>query len=101
MTPRYKPTWGPTEGRETFIGYAGLLDVYYEHVENLEEEWLIVVGPPERKRRDNTSYNYDVFVVEDATHLDLQGDEPDLHIELHEMCEVIAKGVELKLLSTE
>ena len=101
MKPRYEPTWEDTDdeedyGNEVLIGHVGLLDVYYEdNFKNNGKEWLLIVGPPERKLLVGPT-NFDVYIIEDRCRLAPYEDAPmDLHIELAEMCEIYALAVRL------
>lgn len=88
MEPRYDPVW-VTTGNEEFLGHAGEIDVWYELLDS--DPHVLVVGPTHRKRKKN-DYNYDVYDV-GAGHLtpgSLVPDSDDIHVELHEMCEIYA-----------
>lgn len=85
MEPRYEPGW--EEGNEEFLGHAGEIDVWYELMDGYSR--ILIVGPTHRKRRKN-DYNYDVYDV-GTGHLNPEGlapDNDDIHVELHEMCEI-------------
>ena len=86
MGPRYEPVWS-FNNDEKFLGYAGEIDVWYESIDG--EPHILVVGPDHRKRKRN-DYNYDVYDVGPG-HLTPEGlrpDSEDIHVELHEMCEI-------------
>jgi hypothetical protein len=94
MEPRYEPTWSHETNDEVFIGQAGALDIYYERNKDYDEAWIIAVGPDERKIYDDRQHNFDVYEVRDGNRLVLQTHElQDIHIELHEMCEIYALAV--------
>jgi hypothetical protein len=107
MEPRYKPTWLDTNVNdkptwldtnvnEVLIGQAGALDIYYEHNEDHDEDWLIVVGPEERKVADKRHHNFDVYEIRDGNRLVPNADEKqDIHVELAEMCEIYALAIKL------
>ena len=96
MKPRYKPTWLDTSTDEELIGYVGPLDVYYEYSQDDEEDWLLVVGPEERKVNGVNAHNFDVYVIKDRSRLESHFDEnKDIHIELAEMCEIYALAISL------
>jgi len=86
MEPRYEPAW-LGNGNEEFLGYAGEIDVWYELMDG--EPYILVVGPDHRKRKRN-DYNHDVYDVGQG-HLNPEGWSDyshDIHVELHEMCEI-------------
>ena len=96
MKPRYKPTWLDTSTDEVLIGDVGPLDIYFEHNEDNEEDWLLVVGPEERMVNGVNAHNFDVYVIKDRSRLESQSDEnKDIHIELAEMCEIYALAIRL------
>jgi hypothetical protein len=96
VKPRYKPTWLDTSTDEELIGYVGPLDIYYEHSEDNEEDWLLVVGPEERMVNGANTHNFDVYVIKDRSRLEPHFEEKtDIHIELAEMCEIYALAIRL------
>ena len=96
MLRRYKPTWLDTSINEALIGNVGPLDIYYEYSDDNEEDWIIVVGPEERKLNGVNAHNFDVYVVKDRSRLESHADENrDIHVELAEMCEIYALAVRL------
>lgn len=99
MLPRYKPEWQEDDGLELLIGHIGPLDIYYEPETNAHGEWILVVGPPERKNRD-TPYNFDVYEIghNPPALTESQWSSLDIHVELSEMCEIYQLAVERGLL---
>jgi hypothetical protein len=96
VKPRYKPTWLDTSTDEALIGYVGPLDIYFEHNEAEDADWLLVVGPEERKVNGVNAHNFDVYTIKDGSRLESQLDEnKDIHVELAEMCEIYALAVRL------
>jgi hypothetical protein len=91
MKPRYEPTYS-LNGAEEFLACVGELDVWTElNQDNTQDErWIILVGPDERKLRARTGHNFDVYPVENnmLSHRQVAGDDQDIHVELHEMCQV-------------
>lgn len=83
--PRYKPNW-TSSGGEIFLGHAGEVDVYFE--DHGKEAFVYVVGPVDRYLRSG-SYNFDAYDIT-ADSVLIQGDHEarDIHLELHEMCEL-------------
>jgi hypothetical protein len=96
VTPRYKPNWNGSEG-EVLLGYVGPLDIYFEHNEADDEDWIIVVGPDERQMRPRSeAYNFDVYdIVEGGRIVPNPNSPPDIHVELAEMCEIYALAISL------
>jgi hypothetical protein len=83
MEPRYTPTW--ESNNEVLIGYAGKLDVYFQKQDDLA--YAYIVGPDTRLVRTD-AYNWDAFGIFDG-HLEPPDPENhDVHIELHEMCDL-------------
>lgn len=102
MKPRYVPNWSGSEG-EVFIGHVGLLDIYFEHNEADDEDWIIVVGPDERQVRPRSeAYNFDVYDIIDGNRIvPNPNSPPDIHIELAEMCEIYALAISLGYLEEQ
>ena len=97
MKPRYEPNWKDGSDGEALIGHVGPLDIYFEHSEAHDADWLLVVGPEERRVRSRSvGVNYDVFDIKDRRRLELHLEEKhDIHIELAEMCEIYALAISL------
>jgi hypothetical protein len=105
MQPRYEPTYN-NNSREEFIGYAGDIDVWTERSDdytNEKEQWVILVGPQERKLRYDVDHNFDVYPVRGNVLSDtyIEQDGKDLHVELPEMCQVYQLCVERGYITTE
>ena len=102
MKPRYAPNWNGSDG-EVLIGYVGPLDVYFEHNEVDDEDWIIVVGPKERMERPlSAGFNFDVYdIVEGNMIVRNPNSPPDIHIELAEMCEIYALAISLGYLEEQ
>jgi len=106
VKPRHEPSWKEPEvvGNEILIGHVGPLDVYYEdNYHNNEEEWILVVGPRERKLREPyvSTTNFDIYVITDGHRLMPTALKPDIHIELAEMCEIYALAISLGYLEEQ
>ena len=96
MKPRYKPTWLDTSTDEVLIGDVGPLDIYFEHNEAEDADWLLVVGPEERMVNGVNAHNFDVYVIKDRSRLKSHLEEnKDIHVELAEMCEIYALAISL------
>ena len=97
MKPRYEPNWKDGSDGEVLIGHVGPLDIYFEHSEADDEDWIIVVGPEERQVRPRSkAYNFDVYdIVEGGRIVPNPNSPPDIHIELAEMCEIYALAIKL------
>jgi hypothetical protein len=92
---RYTPDWGQDDGGEELIGAVGPLDIYYEFRHDIGECSALVVGPPERLFRQQSQSNFDVYTIVDKSRLEgYPHHNFDVHIELHEMCELYALLVE-------
>jgi hypothetical protein len=92
LEPRCVPSWAD-DGDERLIAHIGPLDVYYEYNYNGNgREWLIVVGPPERRLDESTDHNFDIYDMQ-GNNIEPYGSKHDVHIELHEMCEIYALAV--------
>lgn len=88
MKPRYKPSYSPN-GKEEFLGRAGELDVWTELVIGDGTRIVILVGPRERRDR-GADHNFDVYPIDGnvLSQRYLDEDGRDIHVELHEMCQV-------------
>jgi hypothetical protein len=92
MQPRYDPTYN-NNNNEVFLGYAGDIDVWTEWNDDYrdkKERWVIVVGPKDRKLIPKTGHNFDIYPIDGnvLSQRYLDEDGRDIHVELHEMCQV-------------
>jgi len=84
--PRWKALNNITADSETiFLGYANDLDVWW----GTTIDRIIVVGPEEKRTTPNSGFNFDVFDIGDGN-LVLMDDPIDLHVDVHDMCQIYA-----------
>lgn len=83
LKPRWRPTYGVSTARkDTFLGYAGPFDVWFDTTEPGTDA-ILVIGPSSARIRDS-GHNFDTFrVFGDLLERD---DAQDLHIGLDDMC---------------
>jgi hypothetical protein len=81
LKPRHDPTWD-ANGKEKFIGYAGDLDIYFEHG---ADDPVLVVRSRE-VRHGYSHHNFDQYGFNNGV-LEVVG-PPDVRVELHELCEI-------------
>jgi hypothetical protein len=102
LTPRHTPSWTPSSsGREEFLGYVGDFDIYYEDHDD-DTHIVYVVGPPERQIRSGSPHNFDPYQIDGDTlrlHDEIGGQ--DLHLDLHDMCQLYQLAVEHGYITNE
>ena len=88
MMPRYTPTWAAND-EERFIGMAGEVDVW---LDDRSPDFVYVVGPPERMvKAPGQVFNFDGHEILNNK---VDWDRCDVHLELHEMCQIMQLLVE-------
>ena len=93
---KVKPRWKPTYGEDTvnvFLGCAGDLDVWWGS--DVADE-VYIVGPESRLIRPDGRCNFDAFDIVDGNLTPRAGSQ-DLHIDVHDMCQIYALCFEHKL----
>ena len=86
--PRHKPNYTRSNNEE-FLGYAGELDVWLEPYRDRDGYLVLLIGPQERlPNHPDRHYNFDGYDVTEDGQLEMDVGPRDVHVELHEMCEV-------------
>jgi hypothetical protein len=96
VKPRWKPTFAPRSKHgngDVFLGYANDLDVWWGS--DVADE-VYIVGPESRLIRPDGRCNFDAFDIVDGNLTPRAGSQ-DLHIDVHDMCQIYALCFEHKL----